>query len=130
MFNFSKHLVTSHCLILGWKHISDCTRGKHLTVNQKDAQSTLPLSVTWGSTFVLTQGRSHFGGLLCHVVFTDLPGSNFLLPWYSTLEKKYLPIYQSIYLIYSAISLQFKVCLVFLSEKSLSYNYHFDGNDD
>lgn len=51
------HLIFS----ADWKHTRDFTQARHSTVNQRDAQSTLPHLATWGSTFAHTPGRSHSG---------------------------------------------------------------------
>lgn len=61
-FKSSPWLITCNYLLSAdWKHTRDCTRGRRSTVNRRDAQSTLPHSVTWGSTFALIQGRNHSG---------------------------------------------------------------------
>lgn len=59
-----------HCMITvllssDWKHTRGCTLGRRLTVNQRDAPSTSPHSVTWGSTSAHTQGKNHSGEEIC-----------------------------------------------------------------
>lgn len=48
-----------------WKHTRGCTLGRRLTVNQRDAPSTSPHSVTWGSTSAHTRGKNHSGEEIC-----------------------------------------------------------------
>lgn len=69
-FNATVLLFVSRCMRFNetllivpadWKHTRDFTQARHSIVNQRDAQSTLPHSATWGSTFAHTLGRSHSG---------------------------------------------------------------------